>query len=165
MALNVLLMLSSRQPPQPEMEIRHHAEACARGESPVYLATTRVLSELVQGESAVAAWADSGLKNRFLGVGRFEGYLPISSSRAADILKFHPLYSEAGVPSSIRGFVVLSEVRLPVEGETLDTFGSTVGGLLRAGDGTKKLSIANIPSGPARTAVYFWTKQTIVIKK
>jgi hypothetical protein len=167
MPLNVLLMLSSRQSPAPEVEIDHHLEALARGEPQAYLATTRVLTDLVPGEGAVAFYGDSHMNNKFLGIGRFDGYLPISSIRAAELLRTHPLYSTGGVPTGLRGFVILSKLRKPKQGETLDKLADpkslAPGARLRAGG--KKLNLENIPPGPARTAVYFWTEKPVRLEE
>ena len=146
MPLNVLLMLSSRQAPAPKAEIDHHIDAWASNKSPVYMATTRVLAELVPGESAVAFYGDSQMGNEFLGVGRFEGYLPGMSLRAAELLKSHGLYSTNGVPHGLRGFVILSHIRKPKRGETL----TSLSGRLRRRQGVESEEYPRRPGAHGR---------------
>ena len=161
MPLNVLLMLSSRQAPDPMVEINYHAKEWACGGALAFIATTRVLSGLIPGESAVAFYGDSRMGNEFLGVGQFEGFLPIESLRAAEIRTTHELYSKFGVPVGMRGFVMISRLRRPRRGETLDAFVSDYQALIRATD--KELSTGNLPDGPSRTAVYFTTGAKVEI--
>ena len=75
MIRNVLLMLSSDQPPHPDEEIAWHAAECARAGATA-LVTTRVLTGLVPGRSAVAFYGNAALGNRYLGRAISQEYVP-----------------------------------------------------------------------------------------
>jgi hypothetical protein len=80
MIRNVLLMLSTDQPPDPVEEMQWHVRQCGR-DGVTALATTRVLTGLTPGRSIVAFYGNQALANRYLGGGTFVEFVRFESDR------------------------------------------------------------------------------------
>jgi len=148
MVRDVLLMLSTDQPPDPLEEIRWHAEHSENGKTTV-MATTRVLSGMTRGKSIVAFYGNSALGNRLLGYGTFAGYAKSTSPRGKLLLAASELYKGANRTPGIKGVIELVNVCLTDVGDTVDLLNGIVDG------GFTPLSMATIPEGPARIQIYF----------
>jgi hypothetical protein len=148
MTRDVLLMLSSDQPPPPTEEIRWHARESAKGNRSV-LVTTRLITDLTPHRSIVAFYGNAALDNRFLGCGCFVQYAPLDSPLGQAVLMESPLYNRNGVPAGARGCIILEKVREARRGESLES----LGGIIEATG--LPLRLENIPKSPARIQVYF----------
>jgi hypothetical protein len=148
MIRNVLLMLSTDQPPDPVEEMLWHERQCAQ-DGMTAVATTRVLTGLTPGRSTVAFYGSRALDNRYLGRGTFVEYVPLESGRGREIARESPLYSRRGMPGSARGFVLLRDLRLPAPGEGL----SSLPGRIEASG--RQLEVEALPHGPSRAQVYY----------
>jgi hypothetical protein len=148
MTRNVLLMLSTDQPPDPLEEMQWHAKQCAT-DGTTAIATTRVLTGLTPGQSTVAFYGSQALENRYLGRGIFVEYIPITTGRGREIARESPLYSQQGMPGSAQGFVLLRDVQLAGTAEDL----SSLGGKIEASGRT--LTLEELPTGPSRAQVYY----------
>src|SRR3954470_23095796 len=100
MIRDVLLMLSTDEPPDPLQEIRWHAERSANGEKTA-MPTTRILSNMTSGKSVVAFYGNGTLGNRLLGYGTFAGYKRLTSERGKQLLAGSDLYKTANHPKGI----------------------------------------------------------------
>lgn len=147
---NVLLMLSSAQPPHPETEVASLASRSRNG-SPVAMVTTRKLVGLVPGESAVAFYGDAALDNRFLGCGVYVRLTSIDAPVGRSVRSEDELYGAHGIPAGAKGLVILSDVRVAANGELLESLGGTI-----EASGAP-LALENLPKGPARIQVYYST--------
>jgi hypothetical protein len=76
MTRDVLLMLSTDQPPDPVEKMRWHPGQCAR-DGATAVATTRVLTGLAPGRCTVAFYGSQALGNRTYGRGTFVEYIAI----------------------------------------------------------------------------------------
>lgn len=148
MVRDVLLMLSTDQPPDPLEEIRWHAEHSGNGKMTA-MPTTRILSDMTRGESIVAFYGNAELGNRLLGYGIFAGYAKLASQRGRQLLAASELYAGGNHPKGIKGVIELSDVRVAGPAETLEGLQGIVHG------SRAPLSLATIPEGPARLQVYF----------
>ena len=148
MIRNVLLMLSSDEPPPPLEEIQWHAAECARG-TPTALVTTRRLTGLTAGRSMVAFYGNAALGNRYLGRAVFLEYVRIDTPRGAELRRESPLYRNRGVPAGAKGFLILRDVREACAGEGLEVLGGTIESSGRL------LTLENIPRGASRIQVYY----------
>lgn len=148
MIRDVLLMLSTDQPPDPLEEIRWHAEHSVNGEKTA-MPTTRVLSGMTPGKSIVAFYGNAALGNRLLGYGTFAGYARLTSQRGKQLLAASKLYKGANHPKGIKAVIELSDVRLAGATDTVDSLKGTLHG------GFVPLSLTTIPVGPARLMIYF----------
>jgi hypothetical protein len=146
MTRNVLLMLSTDQPPDPVEEMRWHAERCAR-DGATAVATTRVLTRLAPGRSAF--YGSHALGNRYLARATFVEYIPIDTERGRELARESPLYKQRGMPACARGFALISDLQLADEGEDL----SSLGGKIEATG--RPLSLEALPAGPSRAQVYY----------
>jgi hypothetical protein len=147
MSRNVLLMLSTDQPPDPVGEMRWHAERCAK-DGATAVVTTRVLTGLTPGRSTVAFYGSQALGNRYLGRGRFVEYIALDTERGREIARESPLYRQRGMPGSARGFVLIRDLQLSGEGEDL----SSLGGKIEASG--RALTLDTLPVGRSRAQVY-----------
>lgn len=148
MPRHVLLMLSTKQPPDPQKELKWHADECARGGATAVI-TTRRPTRLTPGRSVVAFYGNVDLENRYLGRGTFVEYVPIGDLRARELLRDTPIYHTRGTPRGAQGFIVLRDVQLARPGEDLTALGGTIE---RSG---LPLTLENVPRGAARVQVYF----------
>lgn len=148
--LNVLLMLSTREDPDPVMEAAWHVQHCAKRGS-TFLVTTRVIEGLTPGRSCVAFYADSASGNRFLGRGCYKNHVGFDTDRGRQILKDSGLYSRYGTPKKSKAFIELTTVQAARQGESLEVLDGTI----RASG--LALTRSNLPAGPSRAQVYFWT--------
>lgn len=148
MTRNVLLMLSTDQPPDPIEEMRWHSKRCAT-DGVTAVATTRVLTELTPGRSTVAFYGSQALDNRYLGRGTFVDYVPLTTERGREIALESPLYRQRGMPASARGFVLVRDLELAGSGEDL----SSLGGKIEASG--RALTIEALPAGPSRAQIYY----------
>ena len=148
MTRNVLLMLSTDQPPDPVEEMRWHAKQCAT-DGTTAVATTRVLTGLTPGRSTVAFYGSQALDNRYLGRGTFVEYIPLDSERGREIARESPLYRQRGMPGSARGFVLIRDLRLAGADEDLYSLGGTIEASGRT------LTLEALPAGPSRAQIYY----------
>jgi hypothetical protein len=148
MVRDVLLMLSTDQPPHPLEEIRWHAEHSANGEKTA-MPTTRILTGMTRGQSIVAFYGNAALGNRLLGYGTFAGYARLTTQRGKQLLAPSELYKAANHPKGIKGVIELSDVRPAGATDTVDLLNGTLYG------GFVPLSLATIPDGQARLLIYF----------
>lgn len=149
--LNVLLMLSTKQPPDPDVEVAwHHAESQKAGTT--WLVTTRDVRGLHPGSGTVALYGDAGLRNRYLGRGTYRDYALLTTARGMNALSTSDLYRQYGYPASACAMIELSDV--VVAGPAGGSFGS-LGGTIRASG--LPLTLANLPNGAARIQVYYLT--------
>jgi hypothetical protein len=148
MVRDVLLMLSTDQPPNPLEEIRWHIEHSANGQKTA-MPTTRTLTGMTRGQSVVAFYGNAALGNRLLGYGTFSGYASLTTQRGKQLLAESELYKGANHPKGIKGVIELSDVRLAGATDTVDVLKGTLYG------GFIPLSLATIPEGQARTRIYF----------
>lgn len=153
--LNVLLMLSTRQPPDPVQEVAWHERHCAE-HGHTFLVTTRTIKDLVPGNSCVAFYGDSNLQNAYLGCGCFQDHIPIDSREGGDILETSELYRRHGIPERAREFIELTDFRAAQPGESIDR----LRGLIRA-EPRRPLTLKNVPPGASRAQVYFLTEESI----
>jgi hypothetical protein len=150
MVRDLLLMLSTRQPPDPTKEVRFHADYCAATGSATAMATTRVLNGLTPGRSMVAFYGNAALRNRLLGFGIFDGYdrLGDGSSRGDSLLRESQLYKPGVHPPGLKGIIELRDVHVSAADDEIDSLcGAPTSGL--------QLTVDNLPLGPARLLVYF----------
>jgi hypothetical protein len=145
--MNVLLMLSSAQPPHPVEEIQWHAENCART-GKTAIATTHLLGRLTRGKSVVAFYGDSALGNRYLGQGLFAGFANVDDARGESLLSAISLYANHNYPIGIRGLVELTDLHVARTDERLESLNGKL-------ETFKPLTLENLPNGPARSLVYF----------
>jgi hypothetical protein len=148
MVRDVLLMLSTDQPPDPLEEIRWHAEHSVNGEKTA-MATTRILSGMTRGQSLVAFYGNTTLANRLLGYGTFAGYAKLTTQRGKQLLAASELYKGANHPKGIKAVIELTDVHLAGPTDTLDLLKGTLYG------GFVPLSLATIPEGQARLIIYY----------
>jgi hypothetical protein len=154
----VLLMLSSDQQPPPRNEVRWHAEQSAGGGT-TYLATTRILTEMITDKSLVAFYADASLFNQVLGYGVFLDFIRTSTPEGRKILDEHPHYQQFGMPDQVLGLIKMRDFKELAAGTCLDIFKAKIDG-----SGTSKgrpLTLLNIPEGAARAQVYFKTSAQV----
>lgn len=159
MIRNVLLMLSSDQPPHPEKEVAWHAAECAqRGETA--LLTTRRLTKLVPDRSEIAFYGDAKLGNRYLGRATFLEYVPLTSTRGATLLANSSLYRDRGMPRGARAFLILREVEAAAAGQGLEVLSGTI----RSSGGTdgRPLALEHLPDGAARIQVYYTVDRSTI---
>jgi hypothetical protein len=152
---NVLLMLSSAQPPHPDTEIASLAERSRDG-SPVALVTTRKLRELTPGASVVAFYGDVALGNRYLGCGIFERLVDINAPVGQAVRHQDELYGTHGIPAGAKGLIILSRVRKAAHGERLEG----LAGIIEASG--LPLTLDNLPKSAARIQVYYTTSDPCV---
>jgi hypothetical protein len=148
MTRNVLLMFSTDQPPDPVEEMRWQAKQGA-ADGTTAIVTTRVLTGLTPGRSTVAFYGNQALGNRYLGRGTFVEYIPLDTDRGREIARESPLYRQRGMPSSVRGFVLVRDFQLAGEGEDI----SSLGGKIEASG--RSLTLEALPAGRARAQVYY----------
>jgi hypothetical protein len=148
MPRNVLLMLSTDQPPYPTEEIRYHAVQSAEGKTTA-LVTTRRFSGLTPGRSVLAFYSNAALGNRYLGRAIYREYVGLETPRGRELLREHKYYGSRGIPEGARGFLVLSDVQEARVGEELESLNGTIeaSGL--------PLTLENLPRSAARIQVYF----------
>jgi hypothetical protein len=171
--LNCLLMLSSRQPPHPEHEMKWHEKQCRdRGET--WIATTRLLSrELQKGESVIAFYGDSELNNQYLGKGIYIGYEEISRP-SSEKYRNSDLYRNHGLPSTTRGFIGLKNVEVAerltdVGAEARPQSIEVLGGWMRESAKARRTRDArdyrllpeNLPPSAARIQVYYYNESDL----
>lgn len=149
--LNVLLMLSTRQPPEPQLEVAWHEQHCAE-HGRTFVVTTRDVRGLAPETSTVAFYGDSRIDNLYLGQGRFRRIIPLRSPEGREILQHFDLYREHGIPDRARAFIELTDVRTARPGETLED----LGGIMRTSG--LPLALCNIPPGASRAQVYYFTE-------
>ena len=119
--LNLLLILSSEQKPEPEKEVIS-LRGIHEDIGSVYFATTRYVQDLTRGKSEVALYGDEKLNYRLLARSRFLGFVPQEDPKADEILRSGSLYSESERPDTFRGFLHLGDFRLTnQEEEPLDS--------------------------------------------
>jgi hypothetical protein len=148
MTRNVLLMLSTDQPPDPVEEMRWHVERCAK-DGATAVVTTRVLTGLTPGRSTVAFYGNQTLGNRYLGRGRFVEYIPLDTPHGREIARESPLYRHRGMPGSARGFILIRDLQLAADGEDLLSLDGKIEASGRA------LTLDALPAGPSRAQVYY----------
>jgi hypothetical protein len=158
---NVLLMLSSHEPPPPREEVAWHANTSTQ-EGVTYLVTTKVLTNLVPGQSTVAFYGDVDLAHAYLGRGVFQRYLPLAigpggaiEGPGGPILSGHPLYSLLGHPETAKGMIELSHVVVAGHAEALEDLNGTMS------SSGLPLRLRHIPPGPSRGCVYFSTENPL----
>ena len=145
---NVLLMLSTKQPPHPLTEVRFHAaESAARGST--WLVTTRISTRLEPGRSVVALYGDVALGNRLLGSGVFRSTVPLHTRDGDRLLAAHPLYRETGIPRGAAALLELTDVREAPAGAGVEW----LDGIIEAT--SRPLTLANLPRSAARGRVYY----------
>jgi len=153
---NVLLMLSSDQPPHPKKEIEEHArisDDC--GET--YLITTRIITGLTPEESVVAFYGDADLGNVFLGIGCYQGYVEMNSPEWNERLQASELYQAHGYPKTAQGMIRMSGVRCARDGEGLAFLEGTI--TSRGTSNGKPLTLSNLPKSAARIQVYYHSEK------
>ncbi|MGO9568956.1 MAG: hypothetical protein ACLP5H_15580 [Desulfomonilaceae bacterium] len=148
-AIHCLLMLSSKEPPDPMHEIEWHARKWEEEKKPTFVATTRQIKRLHPGVSEIHFYADSQLGNSYLGGGIFHSYIPLSTPKGQEILTNSDLYKNYGCPATTRGFIGVTEFKA-TPGEPLEN----LEGFLRAND--KPLTMENLPASAARIQIYFY---------
>ncbi len=154
MIRNVLLLLSSEEPPEPRAEMAWHVREAAQ-HGVTYLVTTRVLTDLTPGESSVAFYGDAELGNALLGYGRFDSY-----TRSDDWRQPLPqVYAEHGMPEGAQGFVGVRRMVAAESGAAVDALGGTIRSR-GASDGLP-LTLDNLPKSAARLQVYFTTPRPL----
>ena len=147
-----LLMLTSDQQPPPRTEVRWHAEQSAR-RGTTYLATTRILTDLVNDKSLVAFYGNASLFNQTLGYGIFLDFIRTSTPEGRKILDEHPHYQQYGRPDQVLGLIHMRDFRELPAGACLEIFSAKIDG-----SGTSRgrpLTLVNIPEGNSRALVYF----------
>jgi len=145
--LNVLLLLSYDQEPNPDEELLALEEACKNTrDGEVYFATTRDLSSLRDG-GEVAFHGDGRDEHRLLATATFRAFIPFESKKAVSILANDRLYGTRH-PRRLRGFVRLSQLQNLRAGTLVDS----LGGWLSDG---QRLTTSRVPSGHARASVYY----------
>ena len=149
---NVLLMLSSRQPPDPEAEVAFHTQHCAAHGS-TCLVTTRPLSDLVEGMSEVAFYGDNDLGNRYLGRGTFLRYTTLDDELRRNVMSDGSIYVTHGIPDRARAVIELRDVREAVLDEGLEV----LQGIIESNE--LPLCRENIPRGASRASVYYRKSQ------
>ena len=104
---NLLLMLSSGEPPHPWREVSWHHEA-SRTLGITYYAISRNIRGLEAGKSVVAFYGNQHLDHCFLGRGVFEEVLSIESNRGRSLLAESELYQLFGRPPKTKFLLGLS---------------------------------------------------------
>ena len=100
----------------------------------------------------MAFYGDSHLQNRLLGVGCFDGFIPVGSLTAVELLQKHELYSKGGVPVGLKGFVSVRHFSQCEENRKVDVLEGT----FRSGSYEgQQIREELLPTGPSRAAVYF----------
>lgn len=141
-------MLSNSQLPPPREEVAALAARSSVGRS-VPFVTTRIVRDLVPGESVVAFYGDASLDNALLGYGVFERSVPIDSPDGAAVARGDALYGHAGMPAGAKSVLLLRDVRIAQASETLESLKGVID------SNGKTLSLANLPNSAARIQVYY----------
>jgi hypothetical protein len=155
MIRNVLLMLSSNQPPYPTEEFRWHVDRC-RSHGTTHLITTQTLKDMVLGKSIVAFYGNASLGSPYFGHGIYMGYTGLYTPRGQQLLKSSSLYDAEGIPENSKGFIHLKDVREALKSEDLVSLNGIIDSTGESGG--FPLSLQNIPRGQARTKVYYIMK-------
>lgn len=149
--INCLLMVSTKQPPDPVYEIGQLVHQSASGGDPVFFITTRLIKGLWPGSSRISFYADARLGNVYLGQGVFESFILLNTPRGLEILNNSKLYRTHGTPTRSVGFVELTNVRKEGGIITIDD----LNGVMTNG---KDLTLDNLPNSPARVQIYYYDK-------
>jgi len=154
--LNVMLMLSTRQPPDPLREIQWHVRRCSEL-GLTYVATPRSPTTLSRDGSVVVFYSSRDLGNRVLGFGLFYELVEIGSRRGIEIASRQAdLYRK--VPRGSRYWIGLSKVS--DQAVSLADFGGTI---VSEGEGNGlPLDEENLPASAARGCVYFKTQSALI---
>jgi len=159
--LNIMLMLSRAQPPEPLEEVHWHIRNLAsRGVT--YFASPQVLRTLPRG-AAVVFYGDGSLGNRILAVGHFCGTVEIRSRPGLEIAgQQADIYGLGQLSPSAKTWVGVDELHmdptLTIEalGGTIKSEGSSQGLPLRA---------EFLPLGQTRRCVFFATQESLWTSK
>jgi hypothetical protein len=162
-ARNVLMMLATTEPPPPREEVAWHVAHCAtHGYTHIITCRKEDLNDhLTTDQSVVAFYGDKRhLANAYLGKGIFLEYIPKTEPEYQQILKASELYSPPGRPVGSRtpanawAFIKMRDVRVAAPGERLES----LNGIIEASG--RPLTLANLPSGLARIAVFYCPKSS-----
>jgi hypothetical protein len=110
-ALNMLLLLSSSQSPEPEDEVLEIEDVYSDAEE-VPFAVSRLPVNLTDGTSLVTFYGDEALNHRLLAQGTFRGFVSSESEDAKRVVKASQIYDYDRLPETFRGFVFLSNYKL-----------------------------------------------------
>lgn len=150
--LHVLLMLSTKQPPDPIIEVEWHdrmTKELSDEKSPTFIATTRLIKGLRPGVSEVHFYGDSQLDNAYLGSGIFHSYILLTSPKGQELMNELEVYRNYGCPANTRGFIGVTKFE-NVVGMSIDD----LNGVMRSN--RTPLSLQNLPNSAARAQIYFY---------
>jgi hypothetical protein len=122
---NVLLILSSRQKPTPESEVRALREE-AEHNSEIQIATSRYVNGLEAGRSEIGLFGDRELDHRLLAQGTFEGFVPQATDKGRETRDSSPLYRRTR-PTTVVGYLRISKFSLAEDPRLESLNGLTIG--------------------------------------
>ncbi len=155
--LNVLLMLSRAQPPEPLAEVRWHVQnLAARGVT--YFASPQVLRTLSRG-ATVAFYGDDRLGNRLLALGHFCGTVEIRKRTGLEIAGQQvDIYGPGQLAASAKTWVGVDALHIDPN-LTLEALDGTIQS--EGGSHGLPLRAEYLPEGQARRCVFFTTPGTL----
>jgi hypothetical protein len=172
--VNVLLMLSTEERPDPQREIAWHIRNPFQGRIS-FVATTKELSHLEKGKSIVAFYGNRKIRNEYLGQGIFRGVIynnslnlsgavtdlvnqilheGTTSNRVRRLCECLEIYRGNNIPSNIKGFVVVENLQAAAPGQTIEDLNGIIWSPSGAADDGKPLTLLNLP-GRSADRVYF----------
>ena len=147
---NILLMLSTQEPPHPRDEVKWHDANC-KETGHTYVITTRDLA----GEEyeTVAFFGDASLGNQVLATAHFEKFISVVGPEGAGIGAEHGLYRNGNAPRRSKGFIEVKDFQLAPENADL----RSLKGELTDGS---ELTVANLPGNQHRVEVIYRSRQS-----
>ena len=123
--LNVLLLLSSEQKPEPIEQIDVLEQESNKNPDGVthFVTTRRCAESLTPGESTVAFFGDHAEKYKLLGKAIFLGWFEKESEEWNEVLHNHPLYRRGNIPDTATLLLKLKDVCRISDGEIEDLNG------------------------------------------
>lgn len=153
--IDVLLLLSEKEKPSPDIEILHlEEEAEAHGFA--YFLTTRYVDRfLTPGKSVVALYGDSTRRHRLLATGVFAGFLDwaTQTSQFEGLTKGHIFYREDR-PRTAVGLIKLTDVHRYCEEPDL----AELAGVLDTGERLTSAEISRLDNQAYETTSVLGTK-------
>lgn len=155
--LNVMLMLSRAQPPDPQEEVQWHMRNL-ESQAATYFASPQALRTLSRG-TAVVFYGDGRLGNCILAIGRFCGTVEIRSRSGLEIAeKQVDIYGQGQLALSAKTWVGVDQLHVD---PTLTI--EALGGTIESGGASHGLPLRTeyLPSGQTRRCVFFTTPESL----
>lgn len=163
---NVLLMLSTSQPPDPREELAWHCKRCQEYGETYFVTTRRILDA-----DAVAFYGNIELDYRYLGKGCFVEYVPLISPEGKRVIElirsdenhiYHNVDSagKLHIPDTARGFIRLRHITLANGSQDIESLHGRISGTGKTAG--SPLTVENVlRRGSACVEVHFTSSEPL----